>query len=227
MTADSNWFPVALSIDVPAHSPTGTYLHGEPIVLWRDPAGAVHAWADRCPHRGMQLSLGFLREGKLACPYHGWRYDADGRCIHIPAHPDVVPPRAMSVERLSASESQAIVWAATGEAPISAPTAVEQWRPIRSVTARCSATAVQDAAMSAMPGLQVEGGATFDSRGPLLVLGTAQGKVGLALQPLGPDLTALHAVHSGDSTVLDLVALSERLADLRDACEAAPSGIRA
>ena len=26
----------------------------------------------------MRLSLGFLRDGKLACPYHGWRFDADG-----------------------------------------------------------------------------------------------------------------------------------------------------
>jgi nitrite reductase/ring-hydroxylating ferredoxin subunit len=219
MTGGPTWFPVALSIDVPSHSPTGTYLHGEPIVLWRDPAGAVHAWADRCPHRGMQLSLGFLREGRLACPYHGWRYDAEGRCTHIPAHPEVVPPRAMSVERLGARESQAIVWAATGDASISAPAAVEQWRPIRSVTARRSASAVQDALASSMPGLDIEGDALPFPGSGLMVHSVAAGKFGLALQPLGPDLTAVHAVHCGDASVRDLIAFSRRLADLRDACE--------
>jgi nitrite reductase/ring-hydroxylating ferredoxin subunit len=225
MTAVLTWFPVALSVDVPAHSPTGTYLNGEPIVLWRDPVGSVHAWADRCPHRGMQLSLGFLREGRLACPYHGWRYDAEGRCAHIPAHPDVVPPRSMSVERLAATESQAIVWAATGDAPISAPPTVGQWRPIRSVTARRSAIAVQDALVNAMPGLAMQGGAS-DSPGALLVQSNAMGQLGFAVQPLGPEQSAVHAVHCGDASVRDLLAISERLADLRDACESIHSESR-
>ena len=46
-----------------------------------------HVWEDRCPHRGMRLSMGFVRSDRIACLYHGWQYGTDGHCLYIPAHP--------------------------------------------------------------------------------------------------------------------------------------------
>ena len=40
------------------------------LVLWRDYAGQAHVWHDRCPHRGMRLSFGFVKENRLTCLYH-------------------------------------------------------------------------------------------------------------------------------------------------------------
>ena len=57
------------------------------LVLWRDYAGQAHVWHDRCPHRGMRLSFGFVKENRLTCLYHGWEYGSDGGCRKIPAHP--------------------------------------------------------------------------------------------------------------------------------------------
>lgn len=60
---------------------------GEPIVLWRDAAGALHAQEDRCPHRGARLSQGFVHDDTIVCPYHGVRIDSDGVIAAVPALP--------------------------------------------------------------------------------------------------------------------------------------------
>ena len=41
-----------------------------------------------CAHRGVDLSYGRLEENGLRCLYHGWLYDAEGRCIDQPAEPE-------------------------------------------------------------------------------------------------------------------------------------------
>src|SRR4029079_3425793 len=90
MTNDRRgWHAVSLSNGVPAGSSNGTYLFGEEIVVWRDATGAPHVWVDRCPHRGMRLSYGFVRADRIACLYHGWQYGTDGHCLAIIAFPIV------------------------------------------------------------------------------------------------------------------------------------------
>jgi phenylpropionate dioxygenase-like ring-hydroxylating dioxygenase large terminal subunit len=63
--------PVSLSGGVEPGARTGTSVGGQPIVVWRGADGLVRAWADQCPHRGMRLSFGFVRENRLTCIYHG------------------------------------------------------------------------------------------------------------------------------------------------------------
>ncbi|NVN12987.1 Rieske (2Fe-2S) protein, partial [Nguyenibacter vanlangensis] len=94
MTADpgDGWHALMLAMDLEPGSVAGCVLRGRELAVWRDARGVAHVWDDRCPHRGMRLSLGFLREGTLACLYHGWRFGPDGRCAHIPAHPELSPP---------------------------------------------------------------------------------------------------------------------------------------
>ena len=50
------------------------------LVLWRDYAGQAHVWHDRCPHRGMGLSLSCIIEFCLTYLYHVWEYVSDGGC---------------------------------------------------------------------------------------------------------------------------------------------------
>jgi phenylpropionate dioxygenase-like ring-hydroxylating dioxygenase large terminal subunit len=54
-----------------------------PLVLFRS-AGRAIAFLDRCPHRNAPLSAGRVEGGMLACPYHGWTFDAEGRCRAVP-----------------------------------------------------------------------------------------------------------------------------------------------
>lgn len=80
------WWPVALSTDLP-HSlrkPLARQLLGLPYVLLRDAQGRPAVLLDRCPHRHAPLSDGCIDNASLICPYHGWRFDAQGRCIEVP-----------------------------------------------------------------------------------------------------------------------------------------------
>lgn len=104
------WYVVARAADVGSR-PTTTRLHGQPLVLFRDAGGRAVALEDRCPHRGVPLSLGACEGGTLRCGYHGWRFDGDGRCVEIPGlvgEPDAPGrrPRAYPVV-----EQQGFVWA--------------------------------------------------------------------------------------------------------------------
>jgi nitrite reductase/ring-hydroxylating ferredoxin subunit len=104
------WYPLTLSRDVPAGSSAGTRVLGQEFVVWRDTKGAPHVWEDRCPHRGMKLSFGFVRGDHIACLYHGWQYDAAGQCQYIPAHPDLQVPKSIRVPRFAIAEVAGIVW---------------------------------------------------------------------------------------------------------------------
>jgi phenylpropionate dioxygenase-like ring-hydroxylating dioxygenase large terminal subunit len=107
------WHPVALADEI-AQAPRAVQLLGEGLVLWRDAAGAVQAWTDRCPHRGAQLSLGRVVPcdggSALECPYHGWRFAAGGRSVHVPALPDFVPPPTHRATVHAAREAHGLVW---------------------------------------------------------------------------------------------------------------------
>lgn len=90
------------------------------MVVFRS-EGAVHVLRDVCIHRGAALSLGWLRDGRIVCPYHGWEYDATGACVRIPALPadQAIPARAR-VGCYRAEERYGLVWVALEEpvAPI-------------------------------------------------------------------------------------------------------------
>jgi len=103
------WHPVALAADVEA-APQPAMLLGERLVLWRDADGGIRAWADRCPHRGAQLSMGCVRGGQLECPYHGWRFDAGGQAVVVPALPGFVPPASHHATVFEAIERYGLVW---------------------------------------------------------------------------------------------------------------------
>jgi Rieske 2Fe-2S family protein len=60
---------------------------GERTVVVRGADLELHAWADRCVHRGTPLtegSSGRIEQLELACPYHGLRYDLTGRVFSPP-----------------------------------------------------------------------------------------------------------------------------------------------
>lgn len=119
------WHPVVAVADLGSERPLPVTLLGEDLVLWRGVAGAVHAFTDRCPHRGARLSLGALRivdgEARLACGYHGWQFDGAGRCRHIPAAPEARPGATQSAHAWRTTQAHGLVWVASGDASASAP----------------------------------------------------------------------------------------------------------
>jgi len=104
------------------------------LVLWRDYAGQAHVWHDRCPHRGMRLSFGFVKENRLTCLYHGWEYGSDGGCRKIPAHPEVTPPKTLCADILNVSECYGMVFVSAGKNTAKPNT---EWVSVRSIFLEC------------------------------------------------------------------------------------------
>lgn len=87
------WQPAALVSEMPGDRPVKAIrLLSEDLVLFkrRNGWGLISRF---CAHRGVDLSYGRLEpgpsgEGGLRCLYHGWLYNAEGRCIEQPAEPE-------------------------------------------------------------------------------------------------------------------------------------------
>jgi len=79
----NGWYVAALTREV-GPAPLSRWIAGEPLVLFRTEDGTAVALSDRCPHRGAQLSLGRVVGDALVCGYHGFAFDAAGRCTQIP-----------------------------------------------------------------------------------------------------------------------------------------------
>lgn len=103
------WHPVARVADIAEHTVYATRLLDEELVLWRV-NGRVIAGQDLCIHRGARLSLATVADGLLICPFHGWRFNADGQCVLFPAHPQQTPPKKASIKLYSVAERYGLVW---------------------------------------------------------------------------------------------------------------------
>lgn len=111
--------------DLRMDRPLGLTIAGERVVLFRDASGAPAALIDRCPHRGVALSLGCVRQGVIACPFHGWRFGADGRNLMTPWNPDA-KREPLSAVALPARENGGLLWVHTAPGrPESEPTPPE------------------------------------------------------------------------------------------------------
>jgi phenylpropionate dioxygenase-like ring-hydroxylating dioxygenase large terminal subunit len=121
------WHPVAWSHELD-RAPRASVLLERRIVVWRDETGAVRCFLDRCPHRGTALSLGTIEGGCLVCPYHGWTYDTDGACTHIPqfAPGTPVPSRARA-QTFACEERSGIVWVCLADEPVAPIPAFPEW----------------------------------------------------------------------------------------------------
>jgi phenylpropionate dioxygenase-like ring-hydroxylating dioxygenase large terminal subunit len=82
------WYAVCKSVQVQPGRPHPVKVLGQSLVLWRDDAGKLACVEDFCPHRGAPLSRGEVKEGLIACRYHGVAIDPAGSIARVPAMPD-------------------------------------------------------------------------------------------------------------------------------------------
>lgn len=113
------WSPVILASRL-STKPLPVRFAGENLVFFRDAQGVAHALLDRCPHRGVKLSLGEVtKEGCLRCPFHAWEFAGDGTATHIPLNPDAKKER-LGATGLPTREIGGVLWVYTApgaEAP--------------------------------------------------------------------------------------------------------------
>jgi 5,5'-dehydrodivanillate O-demethylase oxygenase subunit len=112
------WQPVCTAEEIAAGHVKPIRILGEDLTLFRGESGAPHIIADRCPHRGVQLRLGFVEGDELRCAYHGWKFDAKGQCVEQPAETRPFCDK-VKIRAYPAQEYLGLVfgWFGEGEAP--------------------------------------------------------------------------------------------------------------
>jgi phenylpropionate dioxygenase-like ring-hydroxylating dioxygenase large terminal subunit len=103
------WHPVAYSHQVAAE-PYATKLLDEALVIWHSGDGKAHAMRDLCIHRGTALSLGWVKDDCIVCPYHAWRYDANGECVTIPQSKHITIPTKAKTPVYQCLERYGLIW---------------------------------------------------------------------------------------------------------------------
>ncbi len=111
------WLPVIESEELggPDGAPRRVRLLGEDLVAFRDSEGRAALLAEACPHRRASLFLGRNEQGGIRCVYHGWKFDASGRCLEAPTE----PPGSRLKDGVAATayacrERNGILWARLG-----------------------------------------------------------------------------------------------------------------
>ena len=107
------WYCAALTEEVVATPIARRILH-EPVLIARGTDGTVRAISDVCPHRFAPLHKGIREGDSIECPYHGLRFDLDGRCVRNP-HGSGRIPAAANLHAYPVVERQGVVWMWPGD----------------------------------------------------------------------------------------------------------------
>jgi 5,5'-dehydrodivanillate O-demethylase len=81
------WQPVYVSDKLQVGRPARLKIMDEDFTIYRGRSGRAFIVGARCPHRGLLLSTGRVRDDTLECFYHGWTFDGRGQCVAQPCEP--------------------------------------------------------------------------------------------------------------------------------------------
>ena len=212
----SGWYPIALSTAVTPGITRAVLLASREVMIWRGDDGASHVWEDRCPHRGMRLSFGFVRGNALNCLYHGWQYGAASSCLRIPAHPDLDVPKTIHAHAFVMEEAGGLIWTSLDAEPEAAPDIGLHATPLVSVAvdvpAERLARCIFDLSLLpfAPPLADEESDTEIDAllAGRLFAVSAGAETLLLGLHPVDDGKTMLHAlIHAPDIADDELPAL--------------------
>lgn len=112
------WY-VAEWSDTVKDKPVKVKMLGQNLVLFRDGNGKVHCLSDVCLHRGGSLSGGWTtKRNCVACPYHGWEFNGEGKVKFIPSlgEDGNIPDRAR-IDAYPTEERYGMIWVFLGDIP--------------------------------------------------------------------------------------------------------------
>ena len=113
------WVPALLAWELPEPDcpPVRVKLLGEDLIAFRDTQGRIGLLDEFCPHRRVSLFFGRNEECGLRCVYHGWKFDADGRCVDQMNEPESFAHK-VHITSYPTVEAGGIVWAYMGPADL-------------------------------------------------------------------------------------------------------------
>jgi len=230
VSPERRWFPVCRGEEAAPRHIVHTALLGQELAVWRADDGAVNAWENRCPHRGVRLSVGTNLGDRIKCRYHGWTYESgSGQCVDRPAHPGEKPPSMVRAHRFPCVEVGGYIWVRLagegddGPGTGLAPDSTEPGLTLRSIHVRAPAAAVADA-LAHHPG-EAPDGPTVEVVDPYTVRDAHAegGEIRYALQPMTDAETVIHAALAAAPPASERIAVlrreNDRLRTVRDAIE--------
>lgn len=79
------WFRVAHAHEVAVGQVIGLRYFGRQLVCYRGDSGTPYVLDSHCPHLGADIGVGGAVDGDcVVCPFHGWRFNGEGRNAAIP-----------------------------------------------------------------------------------------------------------------------------------------------
>jgi phenylpropionate dioxygenase-like ring-hydroxylating dioxygenase large terminal subunit len=111
-----HWYPISPIEDLNAQVPTPVTILGIRLVVWKPKSCSYQVFLDQCPHRLAPLSEGRIDEktGNLMCSYHGWQFNSQGDCTHIPQSDNselvIKNQHNLCVAALPVKQAQDLLW---------------------------------------------------------------------------------------------------------------------
>lgn len=88
------WFSVARTDELKIGTVQRVKAFDRELALYRTRSGVAVVQDAFCPHLGAHLGVeGRVVGESIRCPFHGWRFGTDGKCVEIP-YCDDIPERA-------------------------------------------------------------------------------------------------------------------------------------
>ena len=112
----NQWYLVCFEDELKIGQILKRKIIGEELVVFKTESGKVAVLQDRCCHRNVHLSLGYVKGEHIKCGYHGWEFGSSGKCEHIPSLSDEEKiPKAACVKNYYVQVKHKAVWAYIGE----------------------------------------------------------------------------------------------------------------
>ena len=113
------WMPIYRAEDLRPGEAKPIEIMSERFTLYRGETGTPHLVDFRCPHRGTQLSAGWIEGDCIRCMYHGWLFDSRGQCTEQPAE-DRSFAKKIRIRSRPAREYLGLIFAyfGSGEPPV-------------------------------------------------------------------------------------------------------------
>jgi phenylpropionate dioxygenase-like ring-hydroxylating dioxygenase large terminal subunit len=107
----NQWYLILESKEIKKNKPLRVKRLNLNLALWRNEKNEVCCIEDKCAHRGASLACGEIKNGKLACPFHGFLYDETGKVVVIPANgKNARVPETMKVKSFKTYQASGLIW---------------------------------------------------------------------------------------------------------------------
>ena len=110
------WLIGARSPEVKKGRITARTIMGQTLIFYRDATGRAVALDSLCPHKGVSLADAKMRGDEVECPYHGWRFDTDGKLTRVPSASASESLPCAKLQRFPIVEQDGWVWVYWGDA---------------------------------------------------------------------------------------------------------------